>query len=65
MGRRERVKGRQMKALDVNGEALNEDVKASKDVRGQKEMLNGYKVALKGDKEQWRSVKERRRCIKD
>ena len=28
MGGRERVKRRQMKALNVNGEALNDDVKA-------------------------------------
>ena len=49
MGRRERVKGRQMKALNVNGEALNDDIKA---LKGKKEMFNGYKVALKCDKEQ-------------
>ena len=53
-----------MKVLNVNEEALNDDVKALKGVEGQCEMLNGYKVALKGDKEQWTSIKERRRCIK-
>ena len=64
MRRRERVKWRQMKVLNVNGEALNDDVKALKGVKGQLDMLNGNKVALKGDKEQWRSVKEWQRCIK-
>ena len=35
MVRRERVKGGQMKALNVNGEALNDDVKELKGVKGQ------------------------------
>ena len=34
-GWRERVKGRQMKALNVNGEALNDDVETLKGVKGQ------------------------------
>ena len=35
MGKRDRGKGHQMKALNVNGEALNDDVNALKGVKGQ------------------------------